>query len=96
MDIQKADVVRSLQGRDAGNLFFVLECDGEYAMIADGRGRRLEKPKKKKLKHLELVGRSDDRTDAKLRSGEKVSNSELRRALADKAGEEEKGGMHIG
>ncbi len=96
MDIQKADVVRSLRGRDAGKLFFVLESDGLYALIADGKGRRLEKPKRKKLKHLQFVERSDDRTDMKLRSGEKVTNSELRRALAGKAGEEEKGGMHIG
>ena len=96
MELQKGDVVRSLQGRDAGELFFVTESDGLYALIADGKGRRIEKPKKKKLKHLRFVERSDDRTDMKLRAGEKVTNSELRRALAGKAGEEEKGGMHIG
>ena len=89
MEIEKADVVRSLAGRDAGELFFVSSTDGTYALIVNGRDRRLEKPKKKKLRHLEFVRRSDDRTDQKLRSGEKVTNSELRRALAEKAGEEQ-------
>lgn len=96
MEIEVADVVRSLKGRDSGDLFFVAKVEDGYALIVNGRDRRLEKPKRKKLRHLEFVGRSDDRTDRKMRSGEKVTNSELRRALADKAGEEEKGGMRIG
>ena len=90
MDIQKADVVRSLRGRDAGELFFVSSTDGIYALIVNGRDRRIDKPKKKKLKHLEFVERRDDRTDRKLREGEKVTNSELRRALAVKTGSENK------
>ena len=96
MEIQKADVVRSLRGRDSGDLFFVLETDGLYALVVDGKGRRLEKPKKKKLRHLMFVERSLDRTDLKLRTGEKVTNSELRRALASKAGADEKGGISHG
>ena len=87
MAIEKADVVRSLAGRDAGELFYVSSTDGEYAYIVNGRDRGLEKPKKKKLKHLEPVERGWDRTDQKLRSGDKVTNSELRRALASKAGD---------
>ena len=90
MDIEKADVVRSLRGRDAGELFFVSSTDGVYAMIVNGRERRIDKPKKKKLKHLEFVERGMDRTDLKLRAGERVTNSELRRALAEKAGIENK------
>lgn len=96
MELERADVVKSLRGRDTGEMFFVLESDGVYALIADGKGRRIEKPKKKKLRHLEFIGRSYDRTDQKLRAGEKVTNSELRRALADKAGNEEKGGTRNG
>lgn len=93
MDILIADVVRSLRGRDSGELFFVTHIEGDFANIVNGKDRRLEKPKRKKLKHLEFVQRSDDRVDCKLRCGERVTNSELRRALADKAGGEVKGGM---
>ena len=56
MGIEKADIIRSLAGRDEGQLFFVLCTDGEYALLADGKGRKLENPKKKKLKHLCLDG----------------------------------------
>jgi large subunit ribosomal protein L14e len=82
MEISKADIVRSLAGRDSEQLFFVVDTDGVWAWIADGRGRKLEKPKRKKLKHVRFVSRTDSRVAEKLRSGEKVLNSELRRELA--------------
>ena len=52
MEFVKGLVVRSAAGRDKGGLFTVVEVDGDYAMICDGRHRRLEHPKRKKWKHL--------------------------------------------
>ena len=95
MEIQRSDIVRAEAGRDAGGLFFAVGVDGEYALLADGWGRKIEKPKRKKLKHMRFAGTSDSRTAEKLRRGEKVTNSELRRALADFAAraQEQNGGM---
>ena len=45
-------VVESIQGRDKGFFFLVMEAAGDIVMIADGSRHRLEKPKKKKTKHL--------------------------------------------
>ena len=81
--IQISDLVRSKNGRDAGKTFFVIGADGEMALIADGRARRLENPKRKKVKHLEFLAESTGRTADKLRQGERVTNSEIRRAIAD-------------
>lgn len=82
MDISKADIVISLAGRDEGKLFYVLENDGTYVTIADGKGRKLENPKRKKLKHVRKVSRTETRVAEKIRTGDKVLNSELRRDLA--------------
>jgi len=82
MEIRKSDIVRAEAGRDKGKLFFVIETDGKFAHIANGKQRRIEKPKSKKLKHLSFCSESDCRTGEKLRSGEKVTNNDLRRALA--------------
>ena len=60
----------------------MLEADDTYLTLADGKGRTIEKPKRKKSKHTRKVLRSDTRVAAKLRSGDKVLNSELRRDLA--------------
>ena len=48
MDVARSDVVRSCAGRDSGQLFFVVELDESYVYLADGKGRRVEKPKRKK------------------------------------------------
>ncbi len=82
MELEKGDIVRSLAGRDRGKLFYVVETDGEYVTIADGKGRRLEKPKRKKQKHVQKVSHIDSRVAEKLLSGDRVLNSELRRDLA--------------
>ncbi len=82
MEARKADVVRSLAGRDKGKLFFVVEADEVYVTIADGKGRKLEHPKRKKRRHVEKVPWTESRVQEKLLSGGKVLNSELRRELA--------------
>lgn len=46
-------VVKVSLGRDKGNLFFVVKIiNNEYVLIADGKKRKLDKPKLKKVKHL--------------------------------------------
>ena len=45
-------VVESIQGRDKGYFFLVLETAGDIVTIADGSRHRLANPKKKKTKHL--------------------------------------------
>ena len=87
MDIAKSEIVRSIAGRDSGKLFFVLETEGEFLLLADGRTRRLERPKRKKRKHVEPFPFGETRVAVKIRSGEKVTNSELRRTLAEAGGE---------
>ena len=82
LDFMIADVVETTAGRDAGTLFYVLEADETYLMLVNGKDRSLDRPKRKKLKHARKVLRSETRVAEKLRAGDKVLNSELRRDLA--------------
>ena len=77
-----SDVVIPQAGRDTGELFYVIGIDGEFLLLADGKHRTLEKPKRKKRRHVNTVLRSETRVAAKLLSGDKVLNSELRKDLA--------------
>ncbi|MGN0778934.1 MAG: RNA-binding protein [Aristaeellaceae bacterium] len=46
-------VVQSLQGRDAGRCFVILQMvDDQFVLMADGLSRKLDHLKKKKVKHL--------------------------------------------
>ena len=81
-DITVSDVVVSRAGRDQGQLFYVMDADDQFVTLVNGRNRPVEKPKRKKRKHVEKVLRSETRVAEKLRSGDKVLNGELRRDLA--------------
>ena len=80
--INISDVVVSTAGRDQGEWFYVIDEDPDYLMLANGKDRTLDKPKRKKRKHVQKVLRSETRVAEKLRTGGKVLNGELRRDLA--------------
>ena len=82
LEFMIADVVVSTAGRDMGSLFYVIDLEQMYLYLVNGKDRTLEKPKRKKLKHAQKVLRSETRVAQKLRTGDKVLNSELRRDLA--------------
>ena len=80
--ISIADVVISTAGRDQGMYFYVIKEEQQYLYLANGKDRQLDKPKRKKRKHVQKVLRSETRVANKLRAGDKVLNGELRRDLA--------------
>lgn len=57
MDDLTGHLAVSLAGRDKGTVCVIVgNADEEgYVLIADGRTRKVESPKKKKLKHIRLV-----------------------------------------
>ena len=67
MSFQPAQIVRSRAGHDRDQLFLVVAVDGSYVLLADGKRRRVEHPKRKNVKHVQAVGEC---------------NRELRAALA--------------
>ena len=81
-DIIISDVVVSTAGRDAGKWFYVIAEDPTYLFLANGKDRTLDKPKRKKRKHVQKVLRSETRVADKIKNGDKVLNGELRRDLA--------------
>ena len=56
MEVQRGQIMRSLAGHDKGDFQVALRLEGEFAYMADGKRRKLELPKKKKLKHLAPTG----------------------------------------
>ena len=82
MDIAKSNIVRSVAGRDAGSLFFVLATEGDFLLLADGKRRRVENPKRKRLRHVVPTGLDAGAAAERIRSSEKITNSELRKAIA--------------
>ena len=76
------DAVLVTTGRDSGRLMRVIGLEQEKLLLADGRRRKVEQPKRKNPKHVQTVTRADSDVAQRLRRGELIRNSELRRDLA--------------
>jgi len=81
-DLSIGQIVISTAGRDKGYKFVVL-CiiDDKYVYISDGDIRKVERPKKKKLKHLRKLNYVAESIKDKLESCDKLSNNEIRKLL---------------
>lgn len=76
-------VVLSKQGRDKGRYFLVVACpDEEFLFIADGDLRKLDKPKRKRRKHLSPKPAHLAKIAMQIEEGKPILDSDLRKALA--------------
>ena len=81
-------IVRANAGRDRDGIFCVVGVDQEQVrlLLADGKRRKVSRPKRKKLGHVTCLTDSRHQFDhpaiQKLKQGEALSDKELRRALA--------------
>ncbi len=82
MDITASNIVMSAAGRDSGKLFVVLAVEGEYLLLADGKSRKVESPKRKKRRHVRFVAQDGGRLSKQIKGEAGITNSELRRTLA--------------
>ncbi|MBQ7816901.1 MAG: KOW domain-containing RNA-binding protein [Oscillospiraceae bacterium] len=55
MNLEIGTVVKSLKGRDKDKYFCVVGAEDNYVFICDGKERKLQKPKRKKIKHVQIT-----------------------------------------
>ena len=75
-------LAKSLAGHDEGQIYVIVAADQKYVYLADGKIRLIEKPKKKKKKHIQLILKQYDITEA--------DNVAIKKILKEYNKEEEK------
>jgi large subunit ribosomal protein L14e len=84
LNVVLGQVVYSKAGRDVGKIFIITGLiDTKYAYISDGDLRRVENPKKKKIKHLVITKDIIDSIAQKISTDIRVTNAEIRKALVE-------------
>ena len=73
-EIRTADIVLSLTGRDRGQLMLVVAEEGDFLLLANGRARRAENPKRKRRKHVSRLTNSEIRKALALWTGDENAN----------------------
>ena len=83
LPMETGRAVQSLQGRDAGRCFVILQVvDDQFVLMADGLTRKLDHPKKKKVKHLHPKPVKMEGLAERLASRQ-VLDSDLRKLLSE-------------
>ena len=83
MEFEIGNIVISTMGRDKGLYFIVVGVEKNYVYLVDGSVRKIDKPKKKKVKHIELTNLHDENIAAKVINKHKITNQDIKKALRD-------------
>ena len=81
MELRKGMLAISKAGHDMGCWYVVLDIEGNKAFLVNGKNRTLDRPKEKKIKHLQPVNRVPENLQEKLVQGSAWTNEEIKRAL---------------
>lgn len=80
--IALGQIVHSRAGRDKGRYFIVVGLiDDNYVLVADGDLRKIQSPKKKKIKHLVFHEKFADNIVDMLKNNQRITDSDLRKTL---------------
>ena len=75
-------MVKSKAGRDKGRTFLICRVeDDQYVWLVDGKLRKMDRPKKKKRKHLVALKACAAELQQKLERNQTIEDYEVRRAL---------------
>ncbi|WP_199872933.1 KOW domain-containing RNA-binding protein [Inediibacterium massiliense] len=81
-EVSIGQIVKSKAGRDQDRLFIVIDIiDDQYVLVSDGDLRKIDKAKKKKVKHLAKYNIISEEVKNRVKKGEKITNLFLRREL---------------
>ncbi len=59
-EINKGMLAKSKAGHDKNHIYVIYEVDQTYVYLVDGKNRSLESPKKKKIKHVQIICEQED------------------------------------
>ncbi|MDO4522394.1 MAG: KOW domain-containing RNA-binding protein [Eubacteriales bacterium] len=71
----------SRAGHDNGTLYVILEVTQDCVFLTDGRLRPLEKPKKKKKKHVQVIRRIPEELAELANGNSNIKNEDIRRVI---------------
>ncbi len=73
----------STRGRDKGRYFIIVNVEENYVYLVDGAVRKVDKPKKKKIKHIELTSFNANVIAEKVKNKHKMTNQDIKKALKE-------------
>lgn len=71
----------SKAGHDKGTLYVIIDTSPEYVYLVDGILKKLDCPKKKRVKHIQIINEIPESITKLVESGKKVTDEDIKRAI---------------
>lgn len=81
MELREGNLVISKCGRDKKKFFIVVQIMNDYVFLCDGDMRKADKPKKKKIKHVQPTSKFSEYVNECIKEGKLLTNKELRNEI---------------
>ena len=72
---------KSKAGHDKDQIYVILKEDAEYVYLVDGKIKTMDKPKKKKKKHIQIILKEDENVSSKIKENKMLINEEIKVAI---------------
>ena len=79
MNYEAGMLAWSRAGHDKDTLYVIVKTEGEYVYLSDGRLKPVEHPKKKKIRHIQIVRQIPEELLGL--NIETIKNEEIRKAI---------------
>ena len=79
--IEEGMLAKSLAGHDRGRLYVIIRVEAEYVWLADGILRTADKPKKKKIRHIQVIHQYADPVREALFKSEPLRNEPIKQII---------------
>lgn len=86
VEYKKGYFARSIAGHDKGKLYIIIEGTEEtghdtFVFLCDGDLKPVDYPKKKKVKHIQVIKTKDPAIESKILAGQEIRNEDIKRAI---------------
>ncbi|WMI80601.1 KOW domain-containing RNA-binding protein [Anaerotignum sp. MB30-C6] len=81
MEYKIGQIVYSKDGHDKGEVMMVVSVEDRYLYLVNGKTRKLAKPKRKKILHVQPTHYVDADMAEKLTRNEYILDADIRKAL---------------
>lgn len=86
VEYKKGYFAKSKAGHDKGKIYIIIEetlstGKGDFVYLTDGELKPIDNPKKKRIKHIQVIMTCDEQIDSLIRDGQVIRNEDIKRAI---------------
>ncbi len=71
----------SVAGHDKCTVYVIIDADAEYVYLSDGKLKKVDSPKKKRYKHVQIINKKDSEIELKHKKQINLIDEDIKKAI---------------